>query len=55
MEVVEATTSRTLNNKESAMPIDPYSPCPGGTGKKVKFCCTDLLQELSEDSRIIST
>ncbi len=30
------------------MPIDPYSPCPGGTGKKVKFCCTDLVQELDK-------
>src|SRR5262249_4402491 len=30
------------------MPIDPYSPCPGGTGKKVKFCCSDLVQELDK-------
>ncbi len=28
--------------------IDPYSPCPCGTGKKVKFCCPDLINELNE-------
>jgi hypothetical protein len=30
------------------MAIDPYSPCPGGTGKKVKFCCADLVSELDK-------
>ena len=24
------------------MPIDAYSVCPGGTGKKIKFCCPDF-------------
>ena len=28
------------------MPIDPYSPCPGGTGKKIKFCCSELVGDL---------
>src|SRR5688572_4326582 len=28
--------------------IDPYSLCPGGTGKKVKFCCADLVNELGQ-------
>ena len=35
------------------MPIDPYSPCPGGTGKKVKFCCADLVQELDKVQRML--
>ncbi len=35
------------------MPIDPYSPCPGGTGKKVKFCCSDLVQELDKVQRML--
>ena len=35
------------------MPIDPYSPCPGGTGKKVKFCCSDLLPELDKAQRML--
>jgi tetratricopeptide (TPR) repeat protein len=30
------------------MAIDPYSLCPGGTGKKLKFCCSDLLHELGK-------
>ena len=25
------------------MSLDPYSLCPGGTGKKIKFCCHELL------------
>lgn len=28
------------------MPLDPYSPCPGGTGKKLKFCCADMIGDL---------
>ncbi|HZZ30200.1 MAG TPA: tetratricopeptide repeat protein [Pirellulales bacterium] len=35
------------------MPIDPYSPCPGGTGKKLKFCCSDLVQELDKLQRML--
>ncbi|MDZ7618303.1 MAG: hypothetical protein U1E05_14955, partial [Patescibacteria group bacterium] len=34
------------------MPIDAYSLCPGGTGKKIKFCCPDLLPELEKISRM---
>lgn len=35
------------------MALDPYSPCPGGTGKKVKFCCNDLLADLEKIQRMI--
>jgi len=35
------------------MPIDPYSPCPGGTGKKIKFCCSDLQAELEKIQRML--
>jgi hypothetical protein len=35
------------------MPIDPYSPCPGGTGKKIKFCCSDLTAELEKIQRML--
>jgi len=35
------------------MPIDAYSPCPGGTGKKIKFCCSDLAGELEKIERMI--
>ncbi len=36
------------------MPIDAYSYCPGGTGKKIKFCCPDLLGDLQQIDRMIS-
>ena len=35
------------------MPIDAYSPCPGGTGKKIKFCCKDLLGDLQKIERML--
>ena len=28
------------------MAIDTYAPCPGGTGKKIKFCCSELVGDL---------
>ena len=35
------------------MPIDPYAACPGGTGKKIKFCCTELVSDLEQLDRLI--
>src|SRR5262249_26314147 len=35
------------------MPIDPYSPCPGGIDKKIKFCCADLVTELDKIQRML--
>jgi hypothetical protein len=35
------------------MPLDHYSACPGGTGKKIKFCCSDLVGELDKIDRMI--
>jgi hypothetical protein len=35
------------------MAIDTYAPCPGGTGKKIKFCCSDLVGELDQLDRLI--
>ena len=35
------------------MSIDRYTPCPGGTGKKIKFCCHDLLNELDGLHRML--
>ncbi len=35
------------------MAIDAYSPCPGGTGKKIKFCCGDFLGELQKIDRMV--
>jgi hypothetical protein len=35
------------------MALDGYSLCPGGTGKKIKFCCGDFLDELQKIERMI--
>ncbi|MEN6458042.1 MAG: hypothetical protein ABFC63_03865 [Thermoguttaceae bacterium] len=35
------------------MPLDAYSMCPGGTGKKIKFCCGDFLGELQKIDRML--
>ena len=36
------------------MPAGPYSPCPGGTGNDIKFCCGgDLLGELQKIERML--
>jgi len=35
------------------MPIDAYSLCPCGTGKKIKFCCPDLLGDLQKVDRML--
>lgn len=35
------------------MPLDPYSLCPGGTGKKIKFCCHELLGDLEQIDRLV--
>jgi tetratricopeptide (TPR) repeat protein len=36
------------------MAIDPYSLCPGGTGKKLKFCCSDLIHELGKIDHMLA-
>ena len=35
------------------MAIDAYALCPGGTGKKIKFCCPDLFAELEKIDRML--
>lgn len=30
------------------MAIDHYAPCPCGSGKKLKFCCSDLVHEIEK-------
>ncbi|MDO4557790.1 MAG: hypothetical protein Q4C47_02360, partial [Planctomycetia bacterium] len=35
------------------MSLDQYSLCPGGTGKKLKFCCPDQLEDLSAIDRML--
>jgi len=35
------------------MAIDPYAACPGGTGKKIKFCCPDLTGDLEQIEKLV--
>ena len=35
------------------MAIDTYAPCPGGTGKKIKFCCADLVGDLEQLDKLV--
>lgn len=34
------------------MAPDPYDPCPCGSGKKLKFCCSHLVDEMEQVSRL---
>ncbi|WP_425395598.1 hypothetical protein [Aeoliella sp.] len=33
--------------------MDPYTLCPCGSGKKLKFCCSDLIHEIEKIHRMI--
>ena len=35
------------------MKIDPYAPCPCGSGKKIKFCCGDLANDIERVVRMV--
>ena len=35
------------------MSLDPYAPCPCGSGKKLKFCCADLRGEIEKVQRMV--
>lgn len=35
------------------MAVDPYSMCPCGSGKKIKFCCGDLLHDIEKIQTMI--
>ena len=35
------------------MPMDPYTICPCGSGKKLKFCCQSISNEMEKVERLI--
>ncbi|MCA9241700.1 MAG: hypothetical protein KDA37_15925 [Planctomycetales bacterium] len=35
------------------MSVDPYSLCPCGSGKKLKFCCSDLVADIEKIHRMV--
>ena len=34
------------------MSYDPYADCPCGSGKKIKFCCQDVIPEMQKVARL---
>lgn len=36
------------------MAIDPYSLCPCGSGKKLKFCCSDLAADIEKITKLVA-
>lgn len=36
------------------MALEPYDPCPCGNGKKFKFCCQPIIEELQAVERLIT-
>ncbi len=34
------------------MPLNPYDPCPCGSGKKLKFCCQNIADEMERIGRL---
>jgi len=36
------------------MAVDLYSPCPCGSGKKLKFCCSDLAADIEKVHKMIA-
>jgi len=37
------------------MPLDPYSLCPGGREKKIRFCCPDMVKEIDQIERLLES
>lgn len=35
------------------MPLSPYDPCPCGSGKKLKFCCQSIADEMDRALRLM--
>jgi hypothetical protein len=42
-----------LSLGRAIMSIDPYAPCPCGSGKKLKFCCADSIGDIERIHRMI--
>jgi tetratricopeptide (TPR) repeat protein len=38
-------------SRDAPMPLDAYSPCPCGSGKKLKFCCHAIAGEMEKVER----
>ncbi|MBO7725361.1 MAG: hypothetical protein J6S40_02740 [Thermoguttaceae bacterium] len=36
------------------MPLDSHSPCPCGSGKEIRFCCSDMLKDYQQLETMLS-
>ncbi len=43
-----------LLRREKLVSIDPYSLCPCGLGKKIKFCCPELIGDIDQIEKLIA-
>jgi hypothetical protein len=46
-------STRLTAVKDARMPMDPYTICPCGSGKKLKFCCQSLSNEMEKVEKLI--
>ena len=37
------------------MSIDPYSLCPGGRDKKIRFCCPDMVKDIEHIEKLLES
>jgi tetratricopeptide (TPR) repeat protein len=37
------------------MAVDPYALCPCGSGKKLKFCCSDLAPDIEKITKLVES
>jgi hypothetical protein len=37
------------------MTLDPYSLCPGGREKKIRFCCPEMIKEIGQIEQMLET
>lgn len=42
-----------IEEGSSRMPLDSYSPCPCGSGKKIKFCCHFIADDMDRIVRLM--
>src|SRR3954453_14943597 len=52
-QIITANDPNLSSISDIPMAIDQYAMCPCGSGKKLKFCCTDLVGEIDKIHRMI--
>src|SRR3954469_12605063 len=52
-QIITANDPNLSSISDIPMAVNPYAMCPCGSGKKLKFCCTDLVGEIEKIHRMI--